>query len=58
MPEDIRKVLDRLKEDIAMIESWGASYWNKSLHETNHLKSAAKMLENDADTVANFMRNF
>ena len=52
MPEDIRKVLDRLKEDIAMIESWGASYWNKSLHETNHLKSAAKMLENDADTTA------
>ena len=52
MPEDIRKVIDRLKEDIATIENWGSSYWNKSLHEKTHLKLAAKMLKNDADIVA------
>ena len=57
MPDDIRKVLDRLKEDIATIESWDSSFWNKSLG-TNHLKSAATMLKNDADTVANYLKNF
>lgn len=57
MPEDIRKVLERLKDDISMIEKWDRSYWNK-LMGTNHLKSAATMLKNDADTVANYMRNF
>ena len=57
MPEDIRKVIDRLKDDIAMIESWDSSFWNKTLG-VNHLKSAAIMLKNDADTVANYMRNF
>lgn len=57
MPDDIRKVLERLKEDIATIESWDSSFWNKSLG-TNHLKSAATMLKNDADTVANYLKNF
>lgn len=57
MPEAIRKVIDRLKDDIAMIESWDSSFWNKRLG-TNHLKSSAIMLKNDADTVANYMRNF
>ena len=57
MPEDIRKVIDRLKDDIAMIEGWDSSFWNKTLG-VNHLKSAAIMLKNDADTVANYIRNF
>ena len=57
MPEDIRKVIDRLKDDIATIEGWNRSYWNKSLG-TNHLKSMATMLKNDVDTIAAYLKNF
>lgn len=57
MPEDIRKTIDRLKDDIATIEKWDRSYWNKSLG-TSHLKSMATMLTNDANTVATYLKNF
>ena len=57
MPENIRKVIDRLKEDIDTIEKWDRSYWNSSLG-TNHLKSMATMLKNDADTIASYLKNF
>ena len=57
MPENIRKVIDRLKEDIDTIEKWDCSYWNKSLG-TNHLKSMATMLKNDAYTFASYLKNF
>lgn len=57
MPEEIRKALARLTDDITTIENWGQSYWNKSLG-ANHLKSMATMLKNDADTVATYLRNF
>ncbi len=57
MPEDIRKVIDRLKDDITTIEKWDRSYWNKSLG-TNHLKAMATMLINDTDTVAAYLKNF
>lgn len=57
MPEDIRKVVDRLKEDIATIEGWQKCYWNKSLG-TNHLKSMAVRLKNDVDTIAAYLKNF
>lgn len=57
MPEEIRKALARLKEDISTIEGWDSSYWNKSLG-TNHLKLMATMLKNDADTIAAYLRNF
>lgn len=57
MPEDIRKVVDRLKEDIATIEGWEMCYWNKSLG-TNHLKSMAVRLKNDVDTIAAYLKNF
>jgi len=57
MEQDIRKVIDRLKEDIATIENWDGSYWNKSL-DKSHLKSMAIMLRNDIDTIAFFLKNF
>ena len=57
MPEDIRKVLDRLKGDIATMEQWDGSYWNKSFG-TNHLKAMATMLTNDANTVAAYLQYF
>lgn len=57
MPEDIRKVIDRLKEDIDTIEKWDGSYWNKSL-DTSHLKSMATMLRNDVNTLASYLKNF
>ena len=57
MPEDIRKVIDRLKDDIATLEKWDWSYWNKSLG-TNHLKSMATMLTNDVNTIAAYLKNF
>lgn len=57
MPEDIRKVIDRLKDDIATIEKWDSSYWNKILG-TSHLKSMATMLTNDANTIATYLKNF
>lgn len=57
MPEDIRKVINRLKDDITTIEKWDWSYWNKSLG-TNHLKAMAIMLTNDANTVAAYLKNF
>lgn len=57
MPEQIRKAIERLKEDISTIEGWDSSYWNKSLG-TGHLKSMATMLKNDADTIAAYLRNF
>lgn len=57
MPEQIRKAIERLKEDISTIEEWDRSFWNKSLG-TSHLKSMATMLKNDADTIAAYLRNF
>jgi len=57
MEQDIRKVIDRLKEDIATIENWDGSYWNKSL-DKSHLKSMAIRLRNDIDTIAFFLKNF
>ena len=57
MPEQIRKAIERLKEDVSTIEGWDSSFWNKSLG-TNHLKSMATMLKNDADTIAAYLRNF
>ena len=57
MPEDIRKVIDRLKDDISTIEKWDRSYWNKSIG-TNHLKAMATMLTNDANTIAAYLKNF
>lgn len=57
MPEEIRKAIERLKDDIITIDKWGQSYWNKSLG-TNHLKSMATIIKNDADTVATYLRNF
>lgn len=57
MPEDIRKVIDRLKDDITTIEKWDRSYWNKSLG-TNHLKAMATMLKNDVNTIAAYLKNF
>lgn len=57
MPEEIRKAIERLKEDISTIEGWDRSFWNKSLG-TSHLKSMATMLKNDADTIAAYLRNF
>lgn len=57
MPEEIRKTIERLKEDISTIEKWDRSFWNKSLG-TSHLKSMATMLKNDADTIAAYLKNF
>lgn len=57
MPEDIRKVIDRLKDDITTIEKWDTSHWNKSLG-TNHLKAMAIMLKNDVETIAAYLKNF
>ena len=57
MPEDIKNVIDRLKDDIDTIEKWDRSYWNKSLG-TSHLKSMATMLTNDANTIAAYLKNF
>lgn len=57
MPEEIRKVLERLKEDVSTLEGLDSSFWNKSLG-TSHLKSMATMLKNDADTIAAYLRNF
>lgn len=57
MPEDIKNVIDRLKDDIATIEKWDSSNWNKSLG-TSHLKSMATMLTNDANTIAAYLKNF
>ena len=57
MPEQIRKAIERLKEDISTLERWDRSHWNKSLG-TGHLKSMATMLKNDADTIAAHLKNF
>ena len=57
MPEDIKNVIDRLKDDIATIEKLDRSYWNKRLG-TSHLKSMATMLTNDANTIAAYLKNF
>lgn len=48
--------LERLKEDIRELESLDASFWNKSLG-TKHLKTLAKTIKNDADNLAESIRN-
>ena len=57
MPEDVRFLIERLKEDIERLESLDSSYWNKSLG-TNHLKSYAKIILNDADSISAYLTHF
>ncbi len=57
MPEKVRRAIERLREDLNTIESMGSSYWNKSLG-TSHLKSSARQIKNDADSLAGFLVDY
>lgn len=56
MNKRVAFALERLKEDIRELESLDASFWNKSLG-VNHLKTLAKTIKNDADNLAESIRN-
>lgn len=57
MPEEIKESINRLREDITKLESYDSSYWSKSLG-TTHLKTLARVIKNDADSLAAHLINY
>ena len=58
MPEDLRELFKRLKEDIAFMENKDSSFYAIKNGVDGWMKSRAKIIMNDAKSISDFVDGY
>jgi len=58
MPEDLKELIDRIKADIAFMESKDSSYYSLKNGVDGWMKSRVKIIMNDAKSIVDFVDGY